>query len=322
MRAVIGFDTSCYTTSAALVDENGDVRSFQKKLLPVQRGACGLRQSEAVFAHLRQLPELVQALMREAADITICAAAASAWPRDARNSYMPVFVVGRNTGRTAASLLGVPFFETSHQLGHILAGQIGNPPMKQPFVALHLSGGTTESLLVEGEKVTMLGRTLDLHAGQLVDRLGVAMGLGFPAGPALEQLAMRGKAEARLPVSMARGGMDCHLSGAETRCMRWLEGGELPRETIAAEAFDFLSRTAARMIAAACEKTDAQQVLLVGGVASSQLLGERIPIRLEKLGCRADVVFGQRRYASDNAAGVARWGMRKYLETEGLPCSY
>ena len=95
------------------------------------------------------------------------------------------------------------------------------------------------------------------------------MGFDFPAGAALEQLAMQGKAEARLPVSMARDDMDCHLSGAETQCKRWLEGGTYSRETIAAEAFDLLARTTARMLAAACRKTDAGSVLIVGGVASS-----------------------------------------------------
>lgn len=322
MRAAIGLDTSCYTTSAAIADENGKIIGFQRKLLPVQPGTCGLRQSEAVFAHIRQLPELVEGLMAEVGDVTIAAVAASAAPRGAEDSYMPVFTVGRNFSRVLSSVLRVPFFETSHQMGHILAGMIGNPPIGGPFIALHLSGGTTETLLCDGETVRLIGQTLDLHAGQLVDRIGVLLGLDFPAGAALERLAMRGKAEARLPVSMARGDLDCHLSGAETRCRRWLEAREHSPETVAAEVFDLLSRTAARMIAAACRDTDAQSVLVVGGVASSALLRDWIPVRLHKLGCYANVLFGQREYASDNAAGVARFGMRKRLETEGLPCRF
>jgi len=322
MRAVIGLDTSCYTTSAAVADENGDIVGFQRKLLPVQSGTCGLRQSEAVFAHLKQLPELMDALMAEAGHVTIAAVAASVKPRDAEDSYMPVFTVGKNVGRTMASVLGVPFFETSHQEGHILAGMIGNPPLNEPFVALHLSGGTTESLLCGGDHITALGQSLDIHAGQLVDRIGVQLDFDFPAGAALERLAMQGRAEARLPASMAREDMDCHLSGAETQCKRWLTTGEYPRETVAAEVFDLLARTAARMLAAACRETDAQQILIVGGVASSTLLREQIPQRLKKLGCQADVVFGKREYASDNAAGVARFGIHKLLESEGLPCKF
>jgi N6-L-threonylcarbamoyladenine synthase len=321
MRAAIGFDTSCYTTSAAAVDERGGVIGFQRMLLPVQTGECGLRQSEAVFAHLKQLPELAEKLKAEIGNPELCAVAASVTPRDAQDSYMPVFIVGRNFGLSLASLLGVPFFAASHQLGHILAGKIGNPPMREPFVAVHISGGTTESLLCEGDTLTPLGRSLDIHAGQLLDRLGVLMGFPFPAGAALETLAMREKAAALLPASMGNGGLDCHLSGAETQCRRWLESGEYPNERIAAEAFDLLARTVARMIVAACEKTDALQVLIVGGVASSRLLREQIPRRLQKLGCDAEPVFGRREYAADNAAGIARYGMRKYLESEGLPCS-
>ena len=319
VKVSIGIDTSCYTTSAAACGENGAILAARRKLLPVPPAKQGLRQSEAVFAHVKQLPEVVQQLKEEIGDAEICAVAASVTPRDAQDSYMPVFTVGKNFGMAAASLLGVPFFGTSHQAGHILAGRIGNPPLHEPFVAVHLSGGTTECLLCEGDAVSLLGRSLDIHAGQLLDRLGVAMGFGFPAGAELEKLAMRGKAGAMLPVSMANGDLDCHLSGAETQCRRWLEGGEMSRETIAAEAFDCLARTVARMVAAACGKTDALQALIVGGVASSEILREQIPLRLKKLGCMAETVFGKREYASDNAAGVALYGMRKVWETEGLP---
>jgi N6-L-threonylcarbamoyladenine synthase len=322
LKTAVGFDTSCYTTSVAACDENGEIIASYRKLLFVPPAQNGLRQSEAVFAHLKQLPELAEKLKAEIGSAEIRAVAASVTPRDAQDSYMPVFTVGKNFGSSLASLLGVPFFAASHQLGHILAGKIGNPPMREPFVAVHLSGGTTESLLCEGDTLTKLGQSLDIHAGQLLDRLGVLMGFPFPAGAALETLAMREKAAALLPASMGNGGLDCHLSGAETQCRRWLESGEYQNERIAAEAFDFLARTVARMIAAACERTDAPQVLIVGGVASSQLLREQIPRRLQKLGCDADAVFGRREYAADNAAGIARYGMRKYLESEGLPCSY
>jgi N6-L-threonylcarbamoyladenine synthase len=319
LKIAVGFDTSCYTTSVAACDVNGNIIASCRQLLPVPPMQKGLRQSEAVFAHVKQLPDVVTRLKAEIGSAEICAVAASAAPTDAPQSYMPVFAAGRNFAVSLASLLGVPYFSTSHQRGHILAGQIGNPPLSEPFVALHLSGGTTESLLCADETVTPLGRSLDLHAGQLVDRLGVSMGFPFPAGAALEQLAMEAQAEALLPVSMANGDLDCHLSGAETQCMRWLTGGEYPRQRIAAEAFDFLARTAARMLAAACERTGARQALIVGGVASSVLLRKQLPQRLAKRGCNAEVLFGGREYAADNAAGIARYGMRKWLETEGLP---
>jgi len=320
VKIAIGFDTSCYTTSVAACDETGGIVAAQRQLLPVPPTKQGLRQSEALFVHVKQLPLIVERLQAETGDAEICAVAASATPRDMEDSYMPVFTVGRNFAMAAAGLLRVPYYATTHQLGHILAGQIGNPPLQAPFIAVHLSGGTTESLLVDGETVTLLGQSLDIHAGQLVDRLGVLMGFGFPAGAALEQLALQGEAQALLPASLTRTDLDCHLSGAETRCKRWMENGELPRERIAAEVFDFLARTVSRMIAAACGRTGVGQVLIVGGVASSTLLRKQIPLRLQKRGCKAEVYFGKREFASDNAAGVARFGMQKYRESEG--CSW
>ena len=315
MDVAIGFDTSCYTTSVAAVDAAGNVVAFQRKLLPVQTGQRGLRQSEAVFAHVRQMPALLEAAMREMPDAHICAVAASATPRAEPDSYMPVFTVGHGHARALAAALRVPCYSFTHQFGHIAAGQLNHSPMDDRFIALHLSGGTTELLLCEKETVTLLGGTLDLHAGQLVDRVGVALGLDFPAGPALEKLAVLPDAisDAALPVSLERGGLDCHLSGAETQCQRWISSRVKPAEQIAAEVFDVLARTVARMLCAAYEKTQAQQALLVGGVASSVLLREQVARRLNTLRCPIEVRFGEPKYSADNAAGIAWLGMKRWV---------
>ena len=310
IEVALGFDTSCYTTSVAAVDAEGEVRCFQRKLLPVAEGQRGLRQSEAVFAHVRQLPELMTQMDLDG--FKICAVAASSRPRDAEDSYMPVFTVGYGQARTLACALKVPCFSVSHQQGHIAAGQIGNPLLDKPFVALHISGGTTELLLVEENHIRLMGGTLDLHAGQLVDRIGVAMGEGFPAGPALEKLAFGGTAEALLPVSMEQGDLCCHLSGAETQALRWLDQHRYSNERIAAEVFDFLARTVARLLEAACHEAGVKQALVVGGVASSSLLHGLLQQRLRKRDASLQVSFGQPRYSADNAVGVAWLGMQQY----------
>jgi len=206
MRVTLGFDTSCYTTSAAAVSEQGEVVAFSRMLLPVEEGQRGLRQSEAVFAHVRQMP-LVTDGMREALRAhEIVAVCASAKPRDEEDSYMPVFTVGLGHARVLANALDVPLYETSHQQGHIAAGLLGNAMPDAPFVALHLSGGTTELLKCENGSLKLMGGCADLHAGQMIDRVGVALGLGFPAGPALEKLAMAytGEVESLLPVRSVR----------------------------------------------------------------------------------------------------------------------
>ena len=316
MCVILGFDTSCYTTSAAAVDERGEVLASARMLLPVPQGQRGLRQSEAVFAHVRQMPQVMEALGRRLDGAQIAAVCASARPRDGEDSYMPVFTVGLGHASVLASALGVPLYETSHQQGHIAAGLIGHAAPEGPFVALHLSGGTTELLDCRDGDLILLGGSADLHAGQLVDRVGVALGLPFPAGPALERLAVAcpEKASALLPASISQDGLSCHLSGVETQAQRLIRAGELTRERIAAEVYDVLARTVARMLDGACRRTGARQALVVGGVASSALLRRLVGDRLGRLRSPARVIYGQAQYSADNAAGVASIGMRRYLE--------
>ena len=318
MRVTLGFDTSCYTTSAAAVGENGEVVASSRMLLPVAGGERGLRQSEAVFAHVRQMPQ-VTARLALPPDAEIAAVCASATPRNEKDSYMPVFAVGLGHARVVAQTLRVPLYETSHQQGHIAAGLIGNARPERAFIALHLSGGTTELLLVQKDGLRLMGGSLDLHAGQLVDRVGVALGLGFPAGPALEKLAFacREPTQALLPVSLEKDGLHCHLSGVESQAQRWIQSGGLSPELVAAEVFDVLARTVARLLNNACRQTGAKTALVVGGVASSTLLRALLVQRMQKLRSPAALLFGQPQYSADNAAGVAAIGMRRFMEENG-----
>lgn len=127
---------------------------------------------------------------------------------------MPVFLAGDAQARSLAAALGVPCFHSTHQRGHIAAASLDSGVMPGDLLAFHLSGGTTDLLALQGDELTLLGTSLDLHAGQMVDRVGVALGLPFPAGPYLEELAVKGASSALLPVSMTDGGLSCHLSGA------------------------------------------------------------------------------------------------------------
>ena len=292
-----------------------------RMLLPVKQGERGLRQSEAVFAHVRQMPLVMDELKKQLTgkDVQVVAACASASPRDEEESYMPVFTVGLGHAKVIADVLDVPLYETSHQQGHVAAGLIGHQQPQEAFVALHLSGGTTELLACEDGKLTLLGGCADLHAGQVVDRVGVSMGLPFPAGPHLEKLAMSydGQVESLLPVSMEKDGLTCHLSGVETRAQQWIREGKMSNEKIAAEVFDVLARTVARLLMGAGEKANAKKALVVGGVASSMLLRQLLSNRLAKQRKPVQVIFGQPQFSADNAAGVAAIGMKKYLEQFG-----
>ena len=311
---VIGFDTSNYRTSVAAVTLDGEILVNHRELLPVSNGERGLRQSDAVFAHIRQLRHSEEALRASLGGRRIAAVAASTRPRDGEESYMPVFQVGFTAGSLLAAALSVPFYETTHQRGHLAAAMAGTALENEDrLLAVHLSGGTTDLLVMDSEKVEQIGGRADLHAGQLVDRAGVAMGLPFPSGEELEKLAVRGKSEGLLGCSLDKGDLTCHLSGAETKVQQWIQAGTMLREDIAREIYDLLARTLTRMLKAGAEKTGLKKALITGGVAASallrQLLEER---RLKTRGC-PEIVFGKPEMSGDNAVGVALIGAQQFI---------
>lgn len=304
----LGLDTSCYTTSAALCAPGVEPRQ-ERRLLPVAAGERGLRQSEAVFAHVRQISDVLLPLLETASEPISCVCA-SASPRDGEDSYMPVFQVGVSQGKALAAALRVPFFTTTHQRGHIAAAKYGTGLSAERFIALHLSGGTTDVLLMDGENIQPVGTSVDLHAGQLVDRIGVALGLPFPCGPYLEELALKGESRNRVPVSM--DGLNCHLSGAEAQLLRMIAAGE-PKENVAAEVYSVLCRTVHRLLTAAAESCGVRDLLVAGGVASSQLLRKLLLERNEKRRAGLNFYFGRPEFSGDNAVGVALIGLDKAL---------
>ena len=309
--AVLGIDTSNYFTSLCLVDAGGNPLSDERRGLEVARGERGLQQSTAVFHHVQNLPQLISRMNLQ--DVRVAAVCASCAPRPQKGSYMPVFEVGLSWGLSLSRAWGVPFWRTTHQEGHIAAGlATASPPLEgESFLAIHLSGGTTELLQVEkkgeGFDITLLGGTRDLNAGQLVDRVGVAMGLPFPAGPSLEQLALRYDGPP-VTVSSAVRGLECSFSGPETALLRMWEQRELPAEGIAFATLRCIANTLERWLSNAFRAGYARTVLIVGGVAAIGLIRERLRLRLEHPAVGARLHFSDPRYAGDNAFGVARIG--------------
>ena len=305
---VLGIDTSCYTTSMAVVD-GPQLLSDERKLLMVEAGGRGLQQSNALFQHVQNLPLLFDQL--NLSSLRIGAVAVSARPRPRDGSYMPVFTAGYACAKAVASALGVPLFETSHQEGHIAAGcfSLGMRP-SSPFLAFHISGGTTELLRAEpdgaGYRLDIVGETIDLHAGQVVDRVGVALGLRFPAGPALERLA---KEHCGVPVSKPLkaflDGANCSLSGMESTAQRLIaagdDGGAVAHEVQRCLASVFIS-----MALAASEATGLNELLVIGGVASNEFIRGQLTETLGRRGIRA--LFAVNPFSSDNAVGVAHIG--------------
>ncbi len=274
-------------------------------MLSVALGERGLRQSDAVFQHVRNLPPLMEELLHTIDRTAVCAVAVSIKPTSAEESYMPVFLAGKLAAVTLASSLGVPLYETTHQAGHVRAALLGHEGIgfKSPFLAMHLSGGTTDLLLVQREndligEIVRIGGCSDLHAGQFVDRVGVRLGLPFPSGVSLEALARTaGNRSIKLPASVK--GLDCSFSGQETKAQRLIEDGMEP-SAVAFAVYDCLARTMEKLLANAFAETGCTTALLSGGVSGSLLLRELLKQRL-----RQPLSYAQGGLSSDNAVGTA-----------------
>ena len=305
----IGIDTSNYTTSAALV-KDGRVEVNSKKLLPVRPGELGLRQSDAVFHHVQQIGDVLAPVLSACGPVR--AVGVSTRPRAVEGSYMPCFTVGAAVARALAMSHRVPLHTFSHQQGHIAAalysaGQLSL--LKEKFLVFHVSGGTTEALIATpGEDGAPCARlaasSLDLKAGQAVDRVGGMLGLPFPAGPYLEELAVQWTEKVRVRPSMK--GADCSLSGVENRCRAMLEAGH-PKEEIARYCLEYIRASLEAMCAALLKETGPLPVVFSGGVMSNSILREALTQRF-------GAWFAQPAFSADNAAGVAVLTARK----EGL----
>lgn len=310
---VLGIDTSCYTTSCAAIRLDSQMLASVRLPLEVTSGNRGLRQSEAVFQHVRRLPEAVKLAMKGAGQLPVLALCASASPTGRVGSYMPVFTSGLAFARGIAEVLRVTCFETSHQQGHFAAARIGLAGLPAALLGMHLSGGTTEVVRMEEDSLQALGGSDDISAGQLIDRVGVALGLLFPAGPELEKLARTALPSGRYP-AVVKEGIRCSFSGAEAQAMRDREAG-LPAAEIAAEVFDCVARTALKIGEAAEKNTGLHDLLITGGVASSALLREMLISRAGRRRLTLRLFFGQAQYAGDNAAGVAAIGLTAFNQS-------
>lgn len=315
--SVLGIDTSNYRTSICLMDENGRVLLDRRKLLQVKPGERGLQQSAAVFQHVKHLPELLEGAGLPPGRLQ--AIAVSAAPRPVPGSYMPVFQVGLSYARWLARFLNVPCFLTTHQEGHLAAGvwSLGDTGQRlnqvSAFTAVHLSGGTSEILSVvpcpTGYKVETIGGSTDLYAGQLIDRVGVALGLPFPAGPALEQLANNGE-ESRLRISSAVKGTWFSFSGPETQALRWVAAG-MPPAAIARAVEVCVANTLEKALRNAFAAGYPKDVLWVGGVVANRWMRNRLKQRLEHPAVGARCYFSAPEYSGDNACGVALVGWKQ-----------
>lgn len=292
----VGIDTSNYTTSLALLD---DEMTQYKQMLSVKAGERGLRQSDAVFQHTINMPKLIE----QASFSSIEAVGVSTRPRNVEGSYMPCFLVGENVATAIAMSNNVSLYKTSHQVGHILASLYSTHTLNlinDKFIAFHLSGGTTEALLVKPHKeelikANIIAQSSDLKAGQAIDRTGVMLGLQFPCGKELDKLSLNSDEKYKIKPSM--NGLDCSLSGVENKAKAMLEKGD-SKENIANFVLSYISTTIDEMLKRIKQEYGNLPVVFSGGVSSNSMLRKVISNN-------HNAYFAEPAFSLDNAAGVA-----------------
>ena len=299
MPFYLGLDTSNYTTSAAIYDASTNSVLQSKKLLPVKQGEKGLRQSDAVFHHTVQLPQILSSL--SISDIS--GIGVSVKPRNAEGSYMPCFLCGEGAARMLGQAMQLPVWKTSHQIGHILAALYSADQISwihKPFLAFHVSGGTTDCVLCEPDealllKVTPVSSSLDLKAGQLVDRVGLMLGLQFPCGIELEKLALQSDKTFRYKPTMKE--LDCCLSGLENQCRAAIQNGDAPCD-VAKHLLCAISDVLLEMTKRVVAQLGDLPIVYAGGVMSDQLIQNELRIIKNS-------VFAKPEFSCDNAVGTA-----------------
>ncbi len=300
MSGFLGFDTSNYTTSVAYYDGVDFVQ--KKQLLPIKDGERGIRQSDAVFHHTMAYPKLLSELLNKVGN-KISAVGASVKPTTQEGSYMPCFIVGEGVANAVAAAHGVPFYRFSHQQGHIAAAVYSSGQtqlLDERFLAFHVSGGTTDLVICEPDyeeiiKTTPFASSSDLKAGQAVDRIGVKMGIKFPAGKGIETLALDSSRTYKNKIKLYDG--CCSLSGLENKCLKMLSDGE-SNEDVAKFLLTYIADTVSAMTESAFERLGKLPVVYAGGVMSNTIIRGIIESRFVSY-------FAEPEFSCDNAAGIA-----------------
>ncbi len=302
MPVYLGIDTSNYTTSVAAYNSENGIMISEKLLLSVKENTCGLRQSDAVFLHVKQLGEVAKAVLSKLSEAPV-AIGVSVSPCDSEGSYMPCFLVGKMLAESLSAAFNASLYYFSHQRGHIAAALYSANKLElinSEFLALHISGGTTDLLKIAPDtdkiiSVDCIGRSLDIKAGQAIDRVGVMLGLDFPCGAELEILSE--KSDKEFIIKPCVNGLNCNLSGLENQAQKMHDLGGSSAD-IAKYCLDFVGATIDKMCENAKEVFPSLPFVFAGGVMSNKKIKDNLTQKYNGY-------FAEPKYSSDNAAGIA-----------------
>ncbi len=298
MSKILALDTSNYTTSACVVDTQAGIVWENRIMIPVENGKCGIRQSDAVFCHIKHFNHIFEGIPYFDFDCV----SASKCPSERENSYMPCFTVGVSFAKTISLLNNIPLYLYSHQKNHIMAAIVSANAghlLCSDFIAYHVSGGTTDIVLCKPNGINFdvhkIAGSADISCGQLIDRAGTMLGMPFPCGSHVEKAA-NGNLKGNLNIKEHDGMYN--FSGFQNKiekmhCENFTSG----------EICDFVLDVVLSFILKSVAKLRKIYgnipILMSGGVMSDVLLRNEIQDRCSK------VYFALPRYSADNAMGTA-----------------
>ncbi|CAN5328187.1 tRNA (adenosine(37)-N6)-threonylcarbamoyltransferase complex transferase subunit TsaD [soil metagenome] len=316
---VLGIETSCDETAIAVVEDGRAVLSNTiASQVHLHERFGGVVPEVASRAHLENFNPLLELSLKEAGMTLgeIDGVAVTVGP-----GLVGALLVGIAAGKSLALALDLPFIGVNHLEGHIFANVLESGPIEEPYVAFLVSGGHTMLVHVpQAHAYEILGQTLDDAAGEAFDKVARFLGLGFPGGPALDELARKGDPNAvRFPRAVTERRFDFSLSGLKTAVVRHVKaeratGRETPVQDLAASFQEAVVEVQVDKTISAAREMGVHTVALGGGVVANSRLRRLLAERAAREGLRLLVPSPE--LCTDNGAMIACAGHFRLMRGE------
>ncbi len=304
---ILGIETSCDETAAAVVEDGVSILSNQiASQVEIHARYGGIVPEVASRQHILAIIPIIEQAMAEAKATwsDLDGIAVTIGPGLAGS-----LLVGANVAKAIALAHGLPIIGVNHLEGHIYANWLTDRSIDFPSVCLIVSGGHSDLVLMRGHgDYVVLGRTRDDAAGEAFDKAARILKLGYPGGPAIEQAARAGTTSIQLPRAWLKGTSDFSFSGIKTALLRLVEAGKVSSQADAAASFqEAVTDVLVTKTVAIAKEHRVKQILLAGGVASNELLRQRL-VKNSPL----PVLIPPPVLCTDNAAMIAACGYYRF----------
>ncbi len=310
LKKVLGIESTAHTWGVGIIGFDGTVFSLVNDMYVPEKG--GLHPALVKEQHLNNFMDIINQALLEANisihDIDLIAFSKSP-------GLGPILKIGAQAARMLAQLLDIPIVAVNHCIAHIEIGRL-MCKIEDPLT-LYVSGGNTIVSAYESGRYQILGETLDIPIGNLIDSFARDVGLSHPGGPKIEKLAIKSNKYLSLPYVVK--GMDLSFSGIYTAAKRLIESKDYNKQYNLNDVAYSLQETAFAMLTEVTERalahTEKREVLLTGGVAANKRLQEMIKSICAEHGARFEVV--PLKYSGDNGAMIGWTGLLRYKAEGG-----